>query len=129
MASTLGPRGMRLWNAYSALVDERGFVLLEEAARIADRLDRLESLLSGDVDAWMKLTHRLLTQDYELHIDGALVEARQQALALRQILTSLPMKEAEPDGDADDWLDDIGVSAEVRDTSGSGVPDAGSAGR
>lgn len=111
MASTLGPRGMRLWNAYVELVDERGIVLLEEAARISDRLDRLDALLSGDADVWCRLIARDTHKDYELQIDSALQEARQQASALRQILTTLPMKEATPDdGDADAWLEDLSAA-------------------
>lgn len=108
MASTLGPRALRLWNAYAELVDERGLVLLEEACRTVDRLDRLDALLTGDADVWCRLTHRLQTDSYELQIDAALVEARQQASALRQILTSLPLKESGDDGDdADSWLNDL----------------------
>jgi hypothetical protein len=121
---------MRLWNAYVELVDERGIVLLEEACRMADRLDRLEALLSGDVEVWARLTHNLRTEDYELRIDSALVEARQQAATLRQILTTLPLKEAKPDdGDADDWLAGLDMPAPVLHPSGSELPDAGAAGR
>lgn len=64
-------------------------VLAGEACRLADRLDRLDMLLSGDVESWASLTHKLLTQDYELKIDGAAAEARQAAAALRQILSQL----------------------------------------
>jgi hypothetical protein len=36
---------------------QRGLVLLEEACRIADRLDRLDALLVGDTDVWFRLVH------------------------------------------------------------------------
>jgi hypothetical protein len=106
-----GPRGRRLWAAcFSQCDGERGVVLLEEACRIADRLDRLDEILTGQAEVWAILVHDLRTEDYELRIDGALIEARQQAATLRQILTSLPVKEA-PGGDDDDdpdvWLDDV----------------------
>lgn len=103
-----GPRGKRLWDAYEVLVDgQRGLVLLEEAARLADRLDKLDDLLRGDASVWAKLVHDLRTEDYELRIDSALVEARQQQGVLRQILTSLPLKGVVDGGDADAWLDNL----------------------
>jgi hypothetical protein len=64
-------------------------VLAGEAARLADRLDQLDELLAGDIDCWVRLTHRLMTEDYELKIDSAASEARQTAAALRQILSQL----------------------------------------
>lgn len=104
--SNLGPKGRRLWAAWAERVDDRGLVLLEEACRISDRLDKLDALLIGDADVWCRLVHSLRTEDYELRIDAALIEARQQASVLRQILVGLPLKE--PDGSDDDeegWLD------------------------
>lgn len=101
-----GLKGRRLWAGWAERVDERGLVLLEEACRIADRLDKLDALLQGDADVWCRLVHNTRTEDYELRIDSALIEARQQASTLRQILVSLPAKE--PDGsddDADGWVD------------------------
>ncbi len=116
MAEGLGPRGSRLWEAYSRLVDgQKGLVLLEEACRIADRLDRLDALLVGDTDVWFRLVHNARTEDYEIKVDGALVEARQQAAVLRQLLSSLTTKES-GDGDPDSWLDDL--PAEVQYSAG-----------
>ena len=112
----LGARGARLWAAYVDLVDGvRGLVLLEEAARTADRLDKLDEILRGDVEVWAKLVHDLRTEDYELRIDSALVEARQQASVLRQLIGSLPLKGVSNDDDPDSWLD--ALPAEVRDSS------------
>lgn len=117
MASTLGPRGMSLWNAYVELVDSRGRVLLEEACRTADRLDRLDALLTGRSEEWFRLVE-LRGQDdvLEVQVDNALAEARQQALALRQLLSSLVVKEPD-DGDGDDWLAD-GVPAALLHPAG-----------
>lgn len=107
MADGLGPRGSRLWQAYSEVVDgQKGLVLLEEACRIADRLDRLDALLVGDTDVWFRLLHNTRTEDYEIKVDAALVEARQQAAVLRQLLSSITVKES-GDSDPDSWLDDL----------------------
>lgn len=86
----LGTRGAALW----ADLAEDGqpaarAVLLGEGCRLADRLDRLDALLRGEVKVWARLTHRLLTEDYELHIDAAASEARQTASTLRLILGQL----------------------------------------
>lgn len=81
-------------------------MLLEEAARIADRLDRLDALLVGDTDVWFVLVHNTRTEDYEIKVDAALVEARQQASVLRQLIASLPLAKESGDPDSGDaWLD------------------------
>lgn len=93
----LGPRGSALWTDLVAEADSVArLTLAGEAARLADRLDKLDELLSGDIDAWCHLTHRLMTTDYELKIDAAASEARQSAGALRQILSQLNSAESEP---------------------------------
>lgn len=108
MENRLGPRGTRLWDAYASAVDgQRGLVLLEEACRIADRLDRLDALLVGDTDVWFRLVHNTRTEDYEIKVDAALVEARQQASVLRQLIASLPISKESGDSDPDSWLDDL----------------------
>jgi hypothetical protein len=112
----LGERGQRLYDAYASRVDDAGLVLLEEAARIADRLDKLDALLRGEADVWCRLVHDLRTEDYELRIDSALVEARQQAAVLRQLLVSLTPSKGPDDGDGDGWLDE--VYSALRDPEG-----------
>lgn len=109
MTEGLGPRGSRLWEAYSGLVDgQRGLVLLEEACRIADRLDRLDALLVGDTDVWFRLVHNTRTEDYEIKVDAALTEARQQASVLRQLIASLPLSKESDDPDGGDaWLNGV----------------------
>ena len=101
-------RGQRMWDGYREVVDgERGLVLLEEACRIADRLDKLDELLQGDADVWCRLVHDTRTEDYELRIDSALIEARQQANTLRQLIAALPLKEPDDgDDDEDAWVGD-----------------------
>jgi hypothetical protein len=97
-----------MWDGYRELVDgERGLVLLEEACRIADRLDKLDALLKGDADVWCRLVHDTRTEDYELRIDSALIEARQQANVLRQLIAAMPLKELDDgDDDEDGWVSD-----------------------
>lgn len=105
----LGPRGDRLWSSLRAsVVGEQGLVLLEEACRTADRLDKLDALLRGDADVWCRLTHDLRTESYELRIDSALIEARQQANTLRQLIAGLVLKESDDDADDPDaWVADV----------------------
>jgi hypothetical protein len=83
--------------------------MVEESARIADRLERLDALLSGERSAWA--TVRICRDGFaELKVDNALQEARAQATTLRGLLAEIwrqrakvPLLEGE---DADD-LDDL----------------------
>ena len=99
------PRGQRLWNAHHEEVDgERGVVLLEEACRIADRLDELDRLLRGETELWCSIVEAR-DGSLEIRMDGALVEARQQANVLRQILTGLPLRGGDDEnGDGEEWV-------------------------
>jgi hypothetical protein len=83
-------------------------VLIIEAGRIADRLEKLDALVSGDTDTWASLLDRR-GDVVELKIDSAMVEARQQATVLRQLLAEIRRiraGESEVDAD-DDVLDDL----------------------
>lgn len=97
----LAARGRRLWREISEAheLDPTQRVLLEEACRCADRLDKLEEKLSGREDAWAHLLSRmdLSGEDervIELRIDGALSEARQQQNVFKQLLASLRLPDA-----------------------------------
>lgn len=93
----LGSRGRNLWRDLHKLgiyFDPAQTVLIAEACRIADRLERLDEILRGDTGTWASLVHDLRTEDYELKIDGAMSEARQQQNVLKQILVALRL----PDG-------------------------------
>ena len=93
---SLGPGGRSLWDS---IADEHELdagqkVQLLEACRAKDRLDRLDTVLRGDADVWMKLTHRLQTEDYELKIDAALSQANTTANLLKQLLAALRLSDA-----------------------------------
>ena len=99
----LGARGRRLWREITEAheLDPMQVVLLEEACRCADRLDKLEEKLSGREDAWAHLRTRaqsMVNDDGEvtidLVIDSALSEARQQQNVFKQLLASLRLPDA-----------------------------------
>ena len=97
----LGARGRRLWREITEAheLDPMQVVLLEEACRCADRLDKLEEKLSGREDAWAHLLSRMDLGDedtrvIELRIEGALSEARQQQNVFKQLLASLRLPDA-----------------------------------
>lgn len=61
----LGRRGAALWVAVTGGVDMRGkpaeVEILLEACRCADRLEKLDELLSGDVETWRAWSFRVMT--------------------------------------------------------------------
>lgn len=89
--SGLGSRGRRLWREVTDdhELDASQRVMLEEACRCADRLDRLDDLLRGDIDTWMHLQADEGSGGQVLRIDSALSEARQQQTVLKQLLAAL----------------------------------------
>lgn len=90
-ASALGARGRRLWTQLTAegTPGPGQVILIEEACRIADRLDRLDALLRGDEDAWLKFRVNEDGSEVTVTIDRVLSEARQQAVALKQLVAEL----------------------------------------
>jgi hypothetical protein len=90
----LGARGRRLWreitDSYDLADKPAELVMLEEACRIADRLEKLDEILSGEVDTWMHLQLPREGSDMiRVVVDGALAEARQQANQLKQLVAAL----------------------------------------
>jgi hypothetical protein len=70
-------------------------VLLEEACRIADRLDQMDRMLSGDASSWIDLVESKGDPErQEIVIDKLLAEARQQAVALKQLIAELRQEAA-----------------------------------
>ncbi len=82
-------------------------VMITEAGRVADRLERLDGLISGERSAWLRVRVNR-DQVVEVQVDKALQEARQQAGVLRQLLAEIHRQRAGiPMGpDDDDVLDD-----------------------
>lgn len=91
----LGTKGTRLWRELHKdhTFDPAETVLVEEACRISDRLDRLNSLLVGEEDAWLKL-RAMESGEVVVRIDDALSEARQQANVLKQLVAALRLPDA-----------------------------------
>ncbi|MGX4657092.1 hypothetical protein ACWCHM_26085 [Micromonospora sp. SCSIO 07396] len=92
-APELGSRGLRLWQQVAAEPGElkpSERVLLEEACRVADRLDVIDRILRGDEDAWMRL-HSANDDGsiVKVVLNQALAEARQQQIALKTLLAEL----------------------------------------
>lgn len=96
-------RGQRLYDdiceAHELTPDQK--VILEEAARCADRLDQLDDIIAGK--GVLQLLHfRHMTdrddQDrryIEMTVDGVLAEARQQQNILKQLLVSLRLPDVQ----------------------------------
>lgn len=93
----LGAGGQRLWDAITEAheLDATQLVQLEEACRAKDRLDRLDLVLSGDVDTWVTVMHNARTEDYELKIDAALTQANATANLMKQLLAALRLPDAQ----------------------------------
>lgn len=97
----LGPKGRRFWREATTLRPQMGpgeAVEVEEVCRILDRLDRLaESLESGDYIRMMdERVDDPDVRDFRLVVNGALAEARMQAMTLRALLTSLGLEKSVP---------------------------------
>lgn len=85
----LGPRGARLWREMtgSGSLTPAHLVLLEEACRLADRLDWLNAIL-------LRWTSQVNGGDEEdepkpAEITGLLAESRQQATTLRGLVAEI----------------------------------------
>lgn len=79
-------------------------ILIVEAARIADRLEKLDALLSGDRAVWARL-RETREGDIVVTVDSALSEARQQATVLKHLLAEIHRQRAQaPRESTDDDL-------------------------
>lgn len=86
----LGERGKRLWDALKGddLAPAVG-LLVEEAARIADRLDVLDRVLTSGGD-WLEFAPVLPDGSVvRVVVTGVLAEARQQQATLKQLLAEV----------------------------------------
>jgi hypothetical protein len=94
--SDLRDRGTQFWDEVTDSVDldVSGRILLGEACRIIDRLDRLASALNGSGRDWLKLADDVEEVgrgklSVKVVVDGLLSEGRQQQLALKTVLAQL----------------------------------------
>jgi len=90
--SRLGVRGRALWSELSTgrTFDGATAVLVAEACRIADRLERLDGILRSKSNVWMTLAEEADDMGaVSIVMAPGLAEVRQQALALRTILAQL----------------------------------------
>jgi len=87
----LAARGRRLWKEIHEKVtlDPAQLVILEEACRTADRLDRLDAILRGEGSEWLSLRLGADGADVTVVLSGPLAEARQQQTVLKQLLVTL----------------------------------------
>lgn len=86
----LGARGRRLWRELATpATPPAQRVLMEEACRIADRLERLDAILRGESDAWARFKVGEDSDEVMVVVDRVMSEARQQAVALRQLVAEL----------------------------------------
>ena len=86
----LGSGGAALWEALTEAhdLDTVQLVQLTEVCRMKDRLDKLDAVLRGDVDIWMRLATDGAGTD-SLVIDDALVKANQTANQMKQLLAAM----------------------------------------
>lgn len=102
----------RLHMAGASEADPATAALVEEACRIIERLDKIHDMEAGKSD-WIELLHFRVspddTQAVHVHIDAVVSEARQQALALKAIMTHLGVGKADISGNqkAVDPIDEI----------------------
>lgn len=91
----LGKRGAALWKSLGFETDSPQGVMAMEAARTADRLDELDSIIHGKGVLELmqfRVPHAVDDQGtvtVEVKFDNVLGEARQQQNVLRQMLVTL----------------------------------------
>ena len=93
MPSGLGPGGRALWKGITDdhELDVTQVVQLTEACRMKDRCDKLDEVLRGDADTWMRLTVDIKSDGdvYELRITNALSKANETANSMKQLIAAL----------------------------------------
>lgn len=119
----LGERGQRIFDAVNKAgsLNEIELVNLTEACRIADRLEQLNKLITGDADVWMYVKEsRSEDGPVEVIINDPMKEARMHAAALRSLLAPFEVaKEAVKTGEVPSNVANIkdGIAKPARRTS------------
>ncbi|MEV1295789.1 hypothetical protein [Pseudonocardia sp. NPDC049635] len=85
-----GPRGQALHDALAGepWVGPMQRALLDEACRVADRLDRLDAALT-DKGTWLRYERSDQPGEVVITIDSVLSETRQQEMAFRALIAEL----------------------------------------
>lgn len=121
--ANLGPGGKAMWQDLTKgrEYDAAWAALIEEACRMKDRLDKMHRLISGDISSWARIEQPDNAEGRYLLLifDDAVAEARQQANALRQIITSLKLGQANEKSAAPSALDQLAERRKKRRTQAS----------
>ena len=95
---SLAAGGRNLWDSITDAhdgLDVTQLVQLEEACRAKDRLDRLDRLLTGDLDAWLSIQEFDDGRPSVLVINSALTQANATANLMKQLLAALRLPDAQ----------------------------------
>jgi hypothetical protein len=94
---SLASGGRALWDAIADVhdLDATQLVQLEEACRAKDRLDRLDSLLRGDLDSWLSIQEFDDGRPAVLVINSALTQANATANLMKQLIAALRLPDAQ----------------------------------
>lgn len=115
----LGERGMALWTSLGQVESTAAGAIALEACRAADRLDELDNIIQGkgvlNLMQFRVLNREKSDDDLNINVkvefSSVLAEARQQQLALRQLLASAlvsaPAKPAEKPETKGSALDEL----------------------
>lgn len=104
----LQSRGAALWQALGHELDSPAGAVALEACRTVDRLDELDRIIAGKgvlnlmqfrlgFDLTLEDGSRAISVKVEM--SNVLAEARQQSMALKQLLVTLGIGQAKPAGD------------------------------
>ncbi|QSM04621.1 terminase small subunit [Mycobacterium phage prophiGD54-2] len=101
--------GKHLWDGVTAgtTLDPAGYVLLGEACRTADIVERLSGALASGSSEWIRLAEEAEytapdAVEIKIVVNPLLGEIRQQRLALRQLLAQLKLGNSEANRSEDD---------------------------
>ena len=94
----LSAGGSKLWDEIACVheLDAVQLTQLTEACRAKDRLDKMDAVLRGDADTWMRLAVDVNSDGsiYELRITNTLSKANDTANLLKQLLAALRLPDA-----------------------------------
>ena len=93
----LGTGGRDLWRQITTAheLDAAQKVQLLEACRAKDRLDKLDAVLTGDAETWMRLVFDEASEEYSIRIHGALNAANATANLLKQLLAAMRLPDTD----------------------------------